>query len=179
MTPGSTLDVAIELVIPDNTAHTALVALRRLGYGDLMAVERAEHYRIRLSAQAPQVEAVIGQLARAEVLFNPNKHRLSYAVEPATVFSDRFEALVHDSEELSDRLQRLLAVTFGMPYVVALSCGVLWRLQDADAPASAERLRWACATLLSNAVSQKSEVRPALSRTGFREPQPAAANQPG
>lgn len=176
MTAGYSLDVAIELVITDNTAHTALRALRRLGYDDLAAVQRAEHFRIQLSAQAPPPERVVSELARAEVLFNPNKHRLSYAIEPTASVSGRFEALVRESDVPSDRLQRLLAVTFGMPYIVALSRGVLWRLQDAQGPASAERLRWACKALLSNAVSQKYEVRPSFARVGFREPHPAAAN---
>lgn len=178
MTPGSTLDVAVELIIPDNTAHTVLTALRRLGYAGLKRVQRADQLTLWTAPDAPEPARMLQQLAQAEVLFNPNKHQLSYALQAdaAAGAAREQEALVSDRDSNTARLLRLLTGTFGMPYVTRLSRGVLWRLYDEDGPASAERLDWACRTLLSNAVSQTYLVRERPQRTVVREPARAAAN---
>ena len=172
------LDIAIELIIPDNTAYTVLVALQRLGYRDLRAVQRADHLTIVPAAAAPDPAEIIAQLTRAEVIFNPNKHRLSYAVVGAATpyVESELEALVRDNDDNSQRLQRLLATTFAMPYIATIDRGVAWRLHDDAGPASAQRLEWACQSLLSNAVSQTYQVRPRLQRSVFGEELQGATN---
>lgn len=117
------------------------------------------------------------RLAHAEVLFNPNKHRLLYASEDTAAHEDEeFEAIVRDNDDNTDRLVRVLGTTFAMPYVAGISRGVLWRLYDDEGPAPASRLEWACSTLLSNAVSQTYRVRPRPMRALFGGPARSAAN---
>jgi hypothetical protein len=65
--------VSIALKIPDNTAYTALVALRRLG----VEVARVERSEIRLFDDEGDVEILARRIMRDETIFNPNKHRLS------------------------------------------------------------------------------------------------------
>lgn len=65
--------VAISLKIPDNTAFTAAVALRRLG----VDVERVERSEIRLFDAGGDVPALIGRITADETIFNPNKHRVT------------------------------------------------------------------------------------------------------
>ena len=67
--------VAIGLKIPDNTAYTAFVTLRRLG----VDVERVERSDIVQFAEDDGVEDVhLRERVRGdESLFNPNKHRLT------------------------------------------------------------------------------------------------------
>jgi hypothetical protein len=71
--------LAIGLKIPDNTAYTALVTLRRLGV-DVAHVEHTDvwHFAAGEAAQLRQ------RLEHDETIFNPNKHRLSIlpGVEP-------------------------------------------------------------------------------------------------
>jgi hypothetical protein len=59
------MSVAVTLKIPDNTAYTTLVTLRRLGIG-LARIERAQIVR---GMNVAQVES-------DESLYNPNKHRV-------------------------------------------------------------------------------------------------------
>ncbi len=70
--------VAISLKIPDNTAYTALVALRRLGVG----VARVERSEIRCYADGDVAE-LAARVKTDETVFNPNKHRLSVLERPA------------------------------------------------------------------------------------------------
>jgi phosphoribosylformylglycinamidine (FGAM) synthase PurS component len=70
--------VAISLKIPDNTAYTALVALRRLG----IEIERVERSEIFLFDDAGDVDALAARIRADETLFNPNKHRLSVLDAP-------------------------------------------------------------------------------------------------
>src|SRR5579872_5366118 len=97
---------------------------------------------------APAAEQIVGELARAEVLFNPSKHRLRYASEPAAAADREFEAVVRDNDDNAGRLARVLAITFGMPYITRIERGTSWRLMDDGGPATEERLRWACDVLL-------------------------------
>lgn len=64
--------VAIGLKIPDNAAHTALAALRRLGV-EAARIERNDIWRLT-SDERP--EAVVARVEADETCFNPNKHRL-------------------------------------------------------------------------------------------------------
>ncbi|MBC5809063.1 MAG: hypothetical protein GIX00_10740 [Candidatus Eremiobacteraeota bacterium] len=163
----SSLDVTIEPAIPDNTAFTVLRTLRELGYQELQAVSRADHLLLTVrhaggsGAEGPAAQRVAQQLSKAEVLFNPNKHRLAYAPAAAssTDGAPDYEALVFEKDDDAGRLLAVLRTTFGMGYLESVARGVVWRLRERDRAAPAERLHWACQTLLSNRVSQDYEVR--------------------
>jgi phosphoribosylformylglycinamidine (FGAM) synthase PurS component len=169
------IDVAIELIIPDNTAFTVLTALRHLGYAELEIVERAEHIILTVDDDA-QPDDLVAHLARAEVVFNPNKHRLSYAVEGSAPPAKpaELEVLVRDKDEDNSRLVRLLTTTFGVSGVHDIERAVGWRLRDTQGAASPERLEWACRELLANRISQRYDIRPRPHATSVREKAPAA-----
>lgn len=65
--------VAIGLKIPDNTAYTALVALRRLG----VKVARVERSEIRLYRNSGDASELAKRVKSDETVFNPNKHLLA------------------------------------------------------------------------------------------------------
>ena len=73
--------VSIALKIPDNTAYTALVALRRLG----VAVARVERDEIWLADDDGDEAALYRRIEADETIFNPNKHRVRIlsSVSPA------------------------------------------------------------------------------------------------
>jgi len=171
-----TIDAAIELIIPDNTAFTVLTALRHLGYRDLAKVERSEHVVLSVTDDAAP-EHVIEQLSRAEILFNPNKHRMSYGVPNAAEAATplQFEAIVRDKDENNDRLVKLLAGTFGITALHGLSRAVGWRLYNVGGPATREQLEGACRTLLANPISQSYDIRPRPVRRQVRELEEATA----
>jgi|HubBroStandDraft_4_1064222.scaffolds.fasta_scaffold00009_40 hypothetical protein len=70
--------VSIALKIPDNTAYTALVTLRRL----CVDVERVERGEIRFYEDG-DVAALTARVMADETIFNPNKHRLTVLDECA------------------------------------------------------------------------------------------------
>lgn len=158
-----TIEVAVELVIPDNAAYTVTVALRRLGYAELARVERADVYRLDLSPGADPA-GFVERLARAEVIFNPNKHRLSYSVPDRGTASGggaaaQFEAVISERDDDQRALAGLLRGPFGLRELAGLERAVAWRLFEEGGSASRERLEWACAALLCNRISQTSAVR--------------------
>jgi hypothetical protein len=71
--------IAIALKIPDNTAYTAGVALRRLGIG----VDRVERSEIWFFEDGSDPQALAQRVTADERIFNPNKHRLTLLEAPA------------------------------------------------------------------------------------------------
>jgi phosphoribosylformylglycinamidine (FGAM) synthase PurS component len=159
------VEAAVELLIPDNTAFTVLVALRDLGYHELTRVERAELYRLDMPDEGLSRDDVARAISRAEVIFNPNKHRLSIWTVVGQSSLAQFEAVVIDRDDDSGKLTRLLAERFGLTGLRSVEQAAAWRLFEADAPATSERLEWACRALLCNANSQSSTVRERPERT--------------
>jgi phosphoribosylformylglycinamidine (FGAM) synthase PurS component len=160
-------EAAIDLSITDNTAFTVLVALKQLGYDALAAVERSEIYRLTLTGD-PAPEDVASALLHAEIVFNPNKHRLSYesrAESGSVLEPDEWEAVVADRDDETTRLRQLLADRFGVRGLERVERSIAWRLFEKDGPASKERLEWACRALLCNPYSQVATVRARPHRT--------------
>lgn len=71
--------VAISLKIPDNTAYTAAVALRRLGLG----VARVERSEIWFFDDGGDPRALLRRIERDEAIFNPNTNRAAVLDVPA------------------------------------------------------------------------------------------------
>lgn len=149
-------EFAIDLSVPDNTAFTVLGALRSLGYGPLTRVERTALITLHVRDGAMSADACARALSHAEVVFNPNKHRLALA---AAATGGTYEAIVSDIDDDTAALAALLAGRFGIDGLERLERATSWRLFESDAPASRERIEWACAHLLANAHSQRHEVR--------------------
>jgi phosphoribosylformylglycinamidine (FGAM) synthase PurS component len=149
-------EFAIELTVPDNTAFTVLTALQRLGYQELERVERAELLRLRLSDGSMSARECGAALTHAEVVFNPNKHRLSRADAAG---SGAFEAVVEDKDDDPAPLCELLSSHFGVQGLEGVERAIAWRLYEKASASSAQRLDWACRTLLANPFSQTYAVR--------------------
>jgi phosphoribosylformylglycinamidine (FGAM) synthase PurS component len=150
------IELAIDLTVPDNTAFTVLTALRGLGYRDLERVERSDILRLRLRDGAMSTEDCARAITHAEVVFNPNKHRLSLAKIGE---ADLNEAVVTEKDDDNSRLMNLLSARFGVRGLEEMERATAWRLYESGACASEERLAWACRVLLANPYSQSYVVR--------------------
>ena len=151
-----TYEFAIELTAGDNTAFTVLTALRSMGYEGLQRVERDELLRLCVGEGGLSVEDCGAALTRAEVVFNPNKHRLSYAQpEPGALH----EGVVKDNDDDATALAELLRERFGVRGLEKIERATAWRLYESSAAAPVERLEWACRGLLANPFSQTFEIR--------------------
>jgi hypothetical protein len=132
--------VAIGLKIPDNTAFTAAVALRRLG----VEVERVERSEIWFFDDRGDVPALIERITADETIFNPNKHRLT-ALD---------EAAPRPGEAWIEPLDR---VTLSLSKGDAEKVATAWRLLGRnDAPLDRETLRAAAERLLCNPAIERA-----------------------
>ncbi|HEX3368156.1 MAG TPA: hypothetical protein VHS56_01150 [Candidatus Cybelea sp.] len=131
------LAVAIALKIPDNTAYTAAVALRRLGLG----VGRVERSEIWLFDDGGDSHALLRRIEADERIFNPNKHVATILARPAPRTGEVWiESLDSDAHPHSRR-----------PAAVA------WRLLDAHgAPFDPGGLRAAVERLLCNPAIERA-----------------------
>jgi len=152
----SAFEFAIELTVPDNTAFTVLTALRGLGYPELERVERGDLLRLRVDDGAMSIDECGAALTRAEVVFNPNKHRLMRAGSGET---DLLEAVVADKDDDAESLRALLTDHFDMRGLKGVERATVWRLYEGDRAAPRDRMEWACRSLLANAYSQTYVVR--------------------
>lgn len=82
--------IAIKLKIPDNTAYSALTALRRLGV-EVAQIERADIWQFVGPASGDEVAASV---RRNESLFNPNKHTLEVLQSPAPRAGETWISLI-------------------------------------------------------------------------------------
>jgi len=130
------MTVAIRLKIPDNTAFSALTALKRLG----VAIDRVERADIwRFDGQQSK-EELAASVQRNETLFNPNKHVLELrdSTKP-----DAGETWV---EEIAPVRTEAAAKHY-----------TGWRLFDASgAPASEATVREAAEKLLCNPAIERA-----------------------
>jgi len=82
--------IAIKLKISDNTAYSALTALRHLGV-DVAKVERADIWQFVGPASSDEVAASV---QRNESLFNPNKHTLEVLESPRPRTGETWVSLI-------------------------------------------------------------------------------------
>ena len=150
------IEVAIGLHMPDNTAFTVLTALQGLGYAELSAVERDELLRLRLRDGVMTARECAQALTHAEVVFNPNKHRMGLATGDDGPDSD---VVVSDDDDDTGALRALLGARFGIRGLESLERATAWRLWEGERCASEARLAWACRALLANPFAQRFVVR--------------------
>jgi hypothetical protein len=130
--------VAIGLKIPDNTAFTATVALRRLG----IAVERVERSEIWFFED--EGSGLIERIEADETIFNPNKHCVTVLAE----------AVPRSGEVWIEPLDQ---VTLGPSKGGGERAAIAWRLFGSDeASLDRESLRAAAERLLCNPAIERA-----------------------
>lgn len=133
--------VAIALKIPDNTAYTALVALRRLGV-DVARVERSE---IHFFDDGETPESLLRRIESDERIFNSNTNRIRLLDEAIPRAGEVWiEPLSHPSTSLG----------------VTRNSVVAWRLADENGePSGRAVLDAAVERLLCNPAIERAVTR--------------------
>ncbi len=129
--------VAIGLKIPDNTAYTALTALRRLGV-DVARIERDQIWLF----ESDDARALAERIRSDERLFNPNTQRLKI-----------LESTDAEAGELRiETLDAAEAIARG-----AVPAAIAWHLYDADdKPVAPAVLAAAAERLLCNPAIERA-----------------------
>jgi phosphoribosylformylglycinamidine (FGAM) synthase PurS component len=134
--------IAIKLKIPDNTAFSALTALRRLGV-DVAQVERAD---IWLFAGPASSDEVAASVQRNESLFNPNKHTLEVLESPTPRSGETWVSLIPKADVVPSGSSKGAAKHF-----------VGWRLfAENGEPASPAAVKDAIEKLLCNPAIERA-----------------------
>ncbi len=134
--------VAIKLKIPDNTAYSALTALRRLGV-DVTHVERADIWQFVGPASSDEVAASV---QRNESLFNPNKHTLEVLEAPTPRTGETWISLITRAYVVPPGSSKGAAIHY-----------VGWRLfAENGAPADPRVVQDAIAKLLCNPAIERA-----------------------
>jgi phosphoribosylformylglycinamidine (FGAM) synthase PurS component len=130
--------IAIRLKIPDNSAYTAMVTLRRLGI-DVQRVERADILRFENEDDLNDLRV---RIERDESIFNPNKHRITMLTAPKPRPGEVWIEAIEGAEATFARMpaQRYVG----------------WRLFTADAPAPRHTLAAAVEALLCNPAIERA-----------------------
>lgn len=144
--------VAISLKIPDNAAHTAQSALRRLG----VQTERLERSEIWTFVDDGEAATLASRVQANEAVFNPNKHRLTILdaarPRPGEVWIEELRATAHGVERLGGK---------GIAGIREAKRYVGWRFQRADGSPDDRRV-------LEDAV-ERLLCNPAIERALFEE----------
>ena len=139
--------VSIALKIPDNTAFTALTALRRLG----VAVERVDRSEIWELEDSGDSATLAQRVAANATIFNPNKHRLEVRERPAPEDGEAWISEAGDHDEIREHLGGT-----GIAGVTRALRSVGWRLYGAgNAPVDRSTLARAVDELLRNPAIEK------------------------
>jgi len=134
--------IAIKLKIPDNTAFSALTALRRLGV-DVARVERADIWQF---AGPGSSEDVAVSVKRNESLFNPNKHVLEILDSPTPRVGETWVVSMPSGGHASPRPSNVAAIHY-----------VAWRLfTGEDRPADKATVAAAIEKLLCNPAIERA-----------------------
>lgn len=140
--------VAIGLRIPDNTAYTALVTLRRLGV-EVAGVERNEIWHLGDEG----VPATLAQRVESnETIYNPNKHRLVLLERAQPRAGEAWIETLGSHDEIREHLggKGIDGVTSGRRYVG-------WRLFDTKGnPVTRDVVGAAVERLLCNPAIEKA-----------------------
>lgn len=139
---------AIALKIPDNTAYTALTALRRLGV-DVAKLERNEVWIVEDSGEAATFAS---RIESNETIFNPNKHRLAVLETSKPRAGEAWIETIGAHNEVREHLggKAIAGITHARRYVG-------WRMFDASGePAGAPVVKAAVERLLCNPAIEKA-----------------------
>lgn len=137
------LAVSVSLKIPDNTAYTALVALRKLG----VEVDRVERSEVFLFDDA-DAGALVARITADEMIFNPNKHRISVLESAKPSWGEVWIEPISNPERIA----------------------VAWRLYNAHgAPVKRPVLEMAIERLLCNPAIDRAVTRDLFDRDNRTE----------
>lgn len=134
------IEMLVSLKVPDNVAITAFSTLKRMGYADLVKLERSDYYKFDISNDAEKFKK---EISNVDILVNANKHKFSFSLEK-TKNNDKNKAhrkinvLVQDLDNGSGLLPTLRE-RLGFDNIKNMERGILWALYFEKA-ADAEKI---------------------------------------
>lgn len=150
-----TVEMFVGLKVPDNVAITAFNTLKRMGYSDLVKLERMDYHKFEVSNDAEKFKK---EISNVDILVNANKHKFSFSIEKGKGEQNKLiNALVQDLGDGTGLLS-VLKERLGFNSIKKAENGVLWKMhfdKNADAGKIAVEIT---KNLLMNENYQKYKV---------------------
>ena len=147
-----TIEMAVTLKMPDNTAITALQTLQRMGFEKIKGAKRADYYKFLIEGD---VEKFKDKISKADVLVNTNKHLFSFAMKKDASAN----ILVKNTDDDGSGILSTLKDRLGFVGIKKAEKGVLWSLSiDADEKDARKIAEKAAKQLLVNENYQEYSI---------------------
>ncbi len=72
------IELFVSLKVPDNSAITAFNTLKRMGYNELLKLERADYYSFDITGDENKFKK---EISNTDIIVNANKHKFFFSLE--------------------------------------------------------------------------------------------------
>lgn len=131
-----TIEMFVSLKVPDNVAITAFNTLKKMGYANLIKLERSDYYKFEASGNEEEFKK---KISNVDILVNANKHKFSFLLAEGSNKNNNakkiINVLVQDMGNGSGLLSTLKE-RLGFKDIKKAEKGVLWTMhfnEDANA----------------------------------------------
>ncbi|MBN1156348.1 hypothetical protein JXA85_01935 [Candidatus Woesearchaeota archaeon] len=145
------IELAVELLIPDNVAFTAFNTLKKMGFG-IEELKRADYYKFVVSDDV-DFDEFSQKLGKVDVLVNANKHKATITRAGDSYGDGCFIVVVQDIDEPIGLLTTLKE-RLGLSEIEEMEKGTMWKLFVKDR----ETAKKIAEGLLYNRHYQKYEI---------------------
>jgi len=123
------LEMFVSLKVPDNIAITAFNTLKRMGYDQLIKLERYEYYKFKIK---DNVKKFRKQISNIDILINPNKHKFSFSIHNKAIKNknnnfNKINVLIQNKDKGSELLL-ILKERLGFKNILKIDKGVMWTM---------------------------------------------------
>ncbi len=119
------IEMFVSLKAPDNVAITAFNALKRMGYDELIALERSDYYKFDISGAKKKFK---DEISKVDIIVNANKHKFSFSIDNNKDKDyKKVNVLVQDLDNGSGLLSTLRE-RLGIKDIKSAEKGVLWAM---------------------------------------------------
>ena len=128
-------ELFVSLKAPDSAAITAFNTLKRMGYNELLKLERTEYYSFDISGDENKFAK---EISNVDIIINANKHKFSFSLEEfnkdkknnkenKNIDYKKISILVQDFDNGTGLLS-LLKERLGFENIKKIEKGVLWTM---------------------------------------------------
>ena len=119
------VELFVGLKVADNTALTAFHALQRLGFMNLVSLNRFQYYTFLIDGDE---QAFKKDIVNVDVLVNSNKNTSSFGLGKTAQADNPRSVLVNESGDSCSGILKTLQGGLGMKGIQKMERGILWVL---------------------------------------------------
>lgn len=119
--PAKTVEMVVNLKMPDTTAITALQTLQKLGFGKIRDVRRYFYYRFSIDGNEEDFK---NKISKVDTLVNANKHSFDFEIKK----DNYVKILVKNTDDDGSGILSTLKDRLGFNNIKKAESAVMWGL---------------------------------------------------